>query len=169
MCKCLCIGFCLFSVYLLNVFLSVFNSISSLILHFTTECHDKKPLRLFCLIAYRLLLWNKNYYSCQYICQPNPFYPQNEVWHFCDIEIDGDVKKFVQFIKYTPKSHFNVLYLRQFWRYKVGRPHFGKLLTFKRLSLELKYCHFNNYRKSKTILKSSLNFHVYWDTLYVNL
>ena len=107
-------------------FLSVFNSISSLILHFTTECHDKKPLRikcqLFCLIAYRLLLWNKNYYSCQYICQPNPFYPQNEVWHFCDIEIDGDVKKSLQmkFFKLIlnlkiPKVYFLPIFT--FWQF----------------------------------------------------
>ena len=50
-------------------------------------------------------------------------------------------------------------YLHQFWKWKNG--------SIRLLIFFLKhFVSFFNYRKSKTIFKSFLNSHVYWDTLY---
>ena len=48
---------------------------------------------------------------------------------------------------------------------KIRIPHFGKLIILITCFWCI-LCHFIKNRKSKTILKSSLNSHVYWDTLH---
>ena len=53
----------------------------------------------------------------------------------------------------------------KFWRYKEGRPQLGKLIRRTLFHL-IHIIYFVDYQKSKTIFTSSLNFHVYWDTLY---
>ena len=51
--------------------------------------------------------------------------------------------------------------------YKESRPHFGKLIRRSIFLFDAHIMSFINFRKSKTIFKSSLNSHVSWDTLYI--
>ena len=75
---------------------------------------------------------------------------------FYTIKINEDIRKFVQIPVYWKSTKlFKCLILR----YKENRPHFGKLI---RLSILISFI---NFWKYTTIFKSSLNCHVYWDTL----
>ena len=51
------------------------------------------------------------------------------------------------------------------FKIQEGTQHFGKHIRRFNLFL-MNFMSFINYRKSKTIFKSSLNSHVYWDTLF---
>ena len=88
---------------------------------------------------------------------------QNVVYHFPPsklTEILGNLSRF-QLIS----NCLNVKYFRQLLEYKADRPHFGKLIRLSIFFL-MHFMSFMNYRKSKAICKSSLNSHVYWDTLH---
>ena len=69
-----------------------------------------------------------------------------------------------EFIKLNQQNHSNVQYLRRVWICKEGRPHFRKLIR-RTLFIWIHFILFINYWKSKTIIKPSVNSHVYWDTL----
>ena len=92
------------------------------------------------------------------------------VYHFFTFRTDGDIRKFVQIqVKLKLTKLFKCLIFPSILKIhdKEGWPHFKKLI---RLKFFFFWCtRFIDGRKSKTIFKSSLNPHVYWDTLSLKL